>query len=109
MGNLFFTKNSITYGCGYNGSFEAGTAEETNQVGTSLKVIFQESDEYAVSSKQLGNFTNADYRANIFLTNKNRIYVAGYMSYLAGSSNIGTGSPWNTSIPLQICDFRNTI
>jgi len=74
-----------------------------------LKVIFQESDEYAVSSKQLGNFTNADYRANIFLTNKNRIYVAGYMSYLAGSSNIGTGSPWNTSIPLQICDFRNTI
>ena len=109
VGNLFFTKNSTTYGSGYNGSFEAGTAEETNQVGTSLKVLFQESDEYAVSSKQLGNFTSADYRANIFLTNKNRIYVAGYMSFLAGSSNIGTGSPWNTSIPIQIRDFRETI
>jgi hypothetical protein len=109
VGNLFFTKNSITYGSGFNGSFEAGTAEETNQVGTSQKVLFQESDEYAVSSKQLGNFTSADFRANIFLTNKNRIYVAGYMGFLAGSSNIGTGSPWFTSIPIQIRDFRETI
>jgi hypothetical protein len=109
VGNLFFTKNSITYCSGYNASFEAGTAEETNQVGTSLKVLFQESDEYAVSSKQLGNFTDANYRANIFLTNKNRIYVAGYMGFLAGSSDIGTGSPWATSIPIQICDFRETI